>query len=271
MANAEASSNEPFISHREYIHWIPGDPSEPTSTLVLTSSHRHFIDIRITKPTANEPDLPNEGGPFSRLQWAFAGTSCTTLIKPEHGTTTSLPSPVHHCVWTHWIDSHAAPYRDTEVRDEGDIFPQADGKSLEVGEMVNPATGKVQRYEECWADEEVGLVGKESRRMAVVLELSEKDARGREWAKGSVVRIGRWVQGIVKVVREERGEAGEVREVAEVSCERWMWDESKGWLRVVKIGRLWLPCAITWEEGLKVGREVRFGDWRWELKEVDSW
>lgn len=38
------------ISVREYIRWLPDDASEPTSTVVLTTPQRRFVDLRIIKP-----------------------------------------------------------------------------------------------------------------------------------------------------------------------------------------------------------------------------
>ncbi|KAF2226386.1 hypothetical protein BDZ85DRAFT_229709 [Elsinoe ampelina] len=258
MAETESPPSEPFISHRDYIHWS-SDPtaSEPTSTLVLTTRTRRFIDIRIHKPKPGEPDLPNEGGPLSRLQWSFAGRAHTSLRPAPRGF--PLPtSTILHCTWHHWIDSHAPAYRDTDVSDSGDLFPQPDGRTLEKGTMCNPATGREEGYEEMWRDEDVSPVGKEGGKKAVVLELSERDGEGREWARGMVVRVGRWAQGMVKVATE-------------VSCERWEWNEGKGWERKVKVGRLWLPCCVAWEEGVEVGKEVRYGEWRWVVREVDVW
>jgi hypothetical protein len=40
------------ISIREYIRWLPDQPSEPTTTVVLTSPEKRFVDIRVFK----EPD-----------------------------------------------------------------------------------------------------------------------------------------------------------------------------------------------------------------------
>jgi hypothetical protein len=40
------------ISIREYIRWLPDERDEPTSTIVLTTPERRFVDIRILKPTA---------------------------------------------------------------------------------------------------------------------------------------------------------------------------------------------------------------------------
>lgn len=51
---------------------------EPTTTLVLTSHTRHFVDIRILKPAtvASAFDAPDaESLPPERLDWAFAGKS----------------------------------------------------------------------------------------------------------------------------------------------------------------------------------------------------
>lgn len=35
------------ISFRKFIRWLPEEASEPTSTLVLTSPERRFVDIRV--------------------------------------------------------------------------------------------------------------------------------------------------------------------------------------------------------------------------------
>jgi hypothetical protein len=49
----------PDISIREYIRWIPEDAGEPTSTIVLTSPGRQFVDVRLLlaeKETEPEDD-----------------------------------------------------------------------------------------------------------------------------------------------------------------------------------------------------------------------
>jgi hypothetical protein len=51
----------PSISIREWIKWLPNPESEPTSTLVLTSTGKRFVDIRVLlKPghTSLEDGLP---------------------------------------------------------------------------------------------------------------------------------------------------------------------------------------------------------------------
>jgi hypothetical protein len=37
------------ISIRESIRWLPDEASEPTSTIVLTTPNRRFVDLRILK------------------------------------------------------------------------------------------------------------------------------------------------------------------------------------------------------------------------------
>jgi hypothetical protein len=41
------------ISIREHIRWLPDKASEPTSTIVLTSPQRRFVDLRIFRPDGN--------------------------------------------------------------------------------------------------------------------------------------------------------------------------------------------------------------------------
>lgn len=48
------------ISVREYIRWLPEEPSEPTSTIVLTTPNRLFVDLRVLKPTTDDRDQCGE-------------------------------------------------------------------------------------------------------------------------------------------------------------------------------------------------------------------
>lgn len=50
------------ISIREGIRWVPDPFTEPTSTLVLTSPGKHFVDVRILKPLGNYTFLTMESG-----------------------------------------------------------------------------------------------------------------------------------------------------------------------------------------------------------------
>lgn len=189
---------------------------------------------------------------MSRLEWAFAGTSSTTFSPPK----SPGGDPILHSKWEHWLDSST----DGPVSDEGDMYPQADGiHTLETGVMVNPATGIMTAYEENWADVAVQAIEVGRPRSAVVLVSEDLDRK----TKGMIIRVGQFCQGLIKVD-------------GEVSLERWMWKREahgKGeWTRVARLGRLFLPCAVTFEATrLEEGGEVEYGDYKWTIKEVHEW
>ncbi|KAI0033599.1 hypothetical protein K488DRAFT_77814 [Vararia minispora EC-137] len=115
------------ISTRIGISWSGGEQHEPTDTLVLTGKS-YFVDVRIKR---------ND----KRLDWAFAGTK------------SSEPGPIEgqtHSAWHHTIDSRST----IPVKDEGILFPDPSDptKTIERGSMLNPETGSVEEYEECWND-----------------------------------------------------------------------------------------------------------------------
>ncbi|KJA17150.1 hypothetical protein HYPSUDRAFT_146874 [Hypholoma sublateritium FD-334 SS-4] len=121
------------VSERRSIRWPPAPASEPTDTLVLSGATGVFVDVRFLK------DAPGEGV----LDWAFAG------VKEE--LRDGGVRFVHH------IDSRTLDAR--SVVDAGYNTPLPDGDTLEVGEMVNPATGRVAPYEEVWRERPTGSGG----------------------------------------------------------------------------------------------------------------
>ncbi|KAI7281654.1 hypothetical protein KC345_g3992 [Hortaea werneckii] len=254
----------PNISIRESIRWIPDAFSEPTSTLVLTSAAKRFVDIRVLKDSSPSQDGPSttEGTdlkPFSALDWAFAGTSSSSVGSPDEN-----GNAVAHCEWRHWIDNRTE--RPEDVVDEGKMYPIEgdDQRSLEKGRMVNPDTGRMTEYEEIWRDVDavrisgvvgVGGVGKEDEgKVSAVLILDEPEQR----ARGMVVRIGQYCQGVLRVK-------------GEFSLERWEWvGEEKGWERKVRMGSLFLPCGLAMDVlGMEEGSQVKHGDFRWEVVELE--
>jgi len=104
---------------RRYICRNGGEAVEATSTLVLTSPHGQFVDLRPLKESGSCATLPLpavsrgivESIPgtedLSKLQWAFAGKA----------TTTARPDGTQHCSWIHLVDSQTMAAED-EV-DEG--------------------------------------------------------------------------------------------------------------------------------------------------------
>jgi hypothetical protein len=110
------------------------------------------------------------------------------------------------------------------VKDEGDMIVLGNGETVERGQMVNPATGEMTPYEESWADirplgEKVGWVVK---------------GQG-EGARGMVVRIGGFAQGVL-------------RKGSEVGMRRWRYlGGEKGWDPIVGIGDCDIPKELFGE------------------------
>jgi len=158
-----------------------------------------------------------------------------------------------------------------KITDEGDMLPQPDGeRTLERGSMVNPDTGKLTEYEECWLDVKVkavdlGVGGEagddEKSRTCVVLVLHDDEHK----ARGMVVRVGQYCQGVVKVGKQ-------------FALERWEWKAAKeegsggqsgGWKRLARVGDWWLPCgAALREDLLKLDGEVKHQEMVWKVVEL---
>lgn len=194
-------------SHRVSIKWPPAPPSEPTSTLVLTSAKKTFVDVRLLLPTAF-PSLPSasdipEG---SSVYWAFSGTS-------KHDPITGSAT------WRHSVDSRHPDT--TDVVDSGTFETLPNGDVLEKGTMVDFEDRLLKDYEEVWRDDDI-TKGTE----CVVLKCMN-DSGSQEI--GAVVRIGDWCQGILR-----QGE--------DVTVERWRKARS-----VFRTGKGRLPCESAYE------------------------
>jgi hypothetical protein len=267
----------PSISTRAFIQWLPDKPSEPTSTKVLTTSQRHFVDIRvITKDAARENVDP------THVEWAFAGHSTSQVID---GRTLSQ--------WHHWIDSKTS--EPEGVVDKGEMLPEdAEGLAMEKGEMVNPATGKLTEYVEGWRDGEIEIVAKpggdviqgfwkelrgrgvsveglrkegemgsskskdDEARLSIVLQHEDVARKPR----GMVVRLGQMCQGVMRVGDE-------------FAHERWEWAQNDGWRRTSVSGTLSLPCDVLTMLGEEIctGTKVTYGDeddLKWQCVEAEQ-
>jgi hypothetical protein len=253
---------------------------EPTSTLVLTSSRGEFVDIRIfCKPGET---LPNDGvsnllqsswvihlliiyltgGPSSLLDWGIAGKSTSTIIDGpslDHPSnppppTDGSPRSVCHSAFSHWIDNRT----DTPGPDQGDMYPQPNNTTLELGAMFNPVTNSEQPYEEVWVDYSASAV--EGSRWSILVDLEDAEHK----AKGRVVRVGEHCQAILKVDQQ-------------VTVERWKFevpdkDSKGGWKRIARLGDLFLPVSLAFKpESLIEGNTLAYGDYKWVVKEVYSW
>ena len=248
-----APEREADVSIRHCIRWLSSSssgtdnppPSEPTSTIVLTSPSGRFVDLRILKQDPSSTDhasvfsqtepkaeeAKSKTLPVSRLDWAIAGTSTHTPTRPTigyYGQKLILPDgrtvngsvadlkkgkyPYVRGRWTHWVDSRVVYSADSKngdeaPADEGDMYrmPEDQRLTLEKGRMVNPKTGREEEYEEVWGPDDDDEEGEEGSQSRCVVWEIDDEAGSK---KGRIVRVGRWTQGILR-----RGD--------ELLCERW--------------------------------------------------
>lgn len=259
----------PYISSRAYIQWLPDPPSEPTSTLVLTSSQRGFVDIRVIADDTpgSKPINP------SHVEWSFAGHSTSCVVDGKT-----------HTQWHHWIDSKTQTPED--VVDKGEMLPEdSEGLALEKGSMVNPITGRMTEYVEAWRDVDVGVVpsiGEE-----VIKEFSEKLRERGVVVDGGKSRAGGENSGLMggegsaasrlslvmqheDVSRSSRGMVvrlghlcqGVARMGDEFALDRWEWTAEAGWRKTRSSGNLDMPCDVLNMLGDLVDTDstVRYGD-----------
>ena len=170
--------------------------------------------------------------------------------------------------WVHEIDSRT----DTPGEDSGVNTPLPNGDTLEKGRMVDDEDGQVKDYEEVWRKVDI------DEGIAVVLEC-END----EGARGRVVRVGGYCQGMIKV-----GER--------TSCERHVRDKGNGkWERVYRYGDVEMPCDLacldhgllresgeargssegrdraTLEREVNIGDNFKVSGYTWRVTEKSLW
>lgn len=219
--------------------------------MVLTSPRSSYVDVRFLKCFISRPDgakLYMSG--FSGLQWAFAGTSESSVDDDGRRFST----------WHHWIDSNS----DDPAVDRGEMITQENGRVLEQGTMVDPNTGKEESYEELW--EEVPtekLSSGNNARVCMVLRTEDQE----KMSRGMVIRLGDYCQGILK-------------SQGRVIVQRWKWnfsnraDGSGSWRNVLTIGTNSknLPCDDFLDlETPNEGQEIKFADTTWTVVEVSTW
>ena len=276
---------QPFISVRKSIRWVmlrfffvlliplclmhglltrwsqlPDPPSEPTSTIVLTSAAGSFIDIRLFK-TAERDRVSYVGGNNDEdVEWAFAGFADSSPAKDGR------PA---HTVWTHWIDSKS----NTPVSDEGDMYPQPDGDVLERGNMQKPGTGQNCDYEEVWHDLEIRVLEGENHRICTVLKADSPSAH----VKGMLMRVGDWCQGILKTSEGLTIERWQWLDVEE-RCEEQSSDQGstltweKRWARLARFGSGSLPYpSVLGPRKLANESTVQLDGIEWRVVENYEW
>ncbi|EHK96168.1 hypothetical protein M7I_8125 [Glarea lozoyensis 74030] len=123
------------------------------------------------------------------------------------------------------------------------MFPKDDGSNevLERGAMVNPNTGNMQKYEECWADLDSVLLPGEDQFQSWVLVT--KTATPDTVVRGMMIRIGGYVQAIL-------------RNNKEVGLKKWKWSEDeKIWRETAVMGNLGSPLGTK-----DLGKAMKLGD-----------
>lgn len=166
-----------------------------------------------------------------------------------------------HSVWEHWIDSRT----DEPPIDEGDTWPQPDGDVLELGTQVDPVTGVKRKYEELWGDVPVqAFEGDNEERVSLVLKVDDREHN----ARGLVVRVGQYCQGILQVGDQ-------------LLLERWEWnnlaDEAEpghqgSWRCKVRMGDGSLPCnQVLNVKGYLHGAIIRSAGLEWRVIEDYRW
>lgn len=273
----------------------PGQVDDPTSSMVLTSHKGYFVDVRVRKAaTADEPVLPNEGGPFERLLWASAGQKIMT-DKMEEGSRHGE----RKCA--NWLQGLSFS---SDYMKAGDPLIPQDLDDWVVGQAVieDPVTGERIEYDELSVDMPIQPNGCDGLRKSVVLMLQDDEHA----VRGMVVRVGDWCQGLVQMGQD-------------VSVERWRWvgrktreppsrdehgdqcititgrdifapntfdsyrtahhDNPGEWERQVRIGSRLVPCGLTFLEsvarnsldGVEEGSIVQAGDMSWMVVENYVW
>jgi hypothetical protein len=273
------------ISRRDHIKWGHSPPSEPTTTLVLTTKSGWYIDVRILLSPANrhlsstsvskpegsilsnkedlileketrsnaEENLASLG--IERLDWGFAGQASSTPHPSGSG-----PS---HSKWEHWVDSKTT-LDEPPVSDEGDMFPQPDGRTLEKGRMVNPGSGVEEDYEELWSDQAIEKPPSwtdEGRLSCVVFKCEA------EGFKGSIVRLGSYCQGVLRVGDGFCAERWKVASGEDVGK-----DEGK-WIPLAKAGEGSVGCEGVLDlddRSVTVGRGFMVDGKEWKVTEVNT-
>lgn len=184
------------LSTRVSIQWPPELAEEKTSTMVFTSPKNLFVDVRILSNHYPYKTQAKDLHFTEVFQWVIVGTE------------ESIPES-NKIAFHHEIDSMAIsqllktgkPMEDClgepDVGNFSSIPSSEDRK--ETGEMVNPATGKMQDYIEIWRslDSEVHtpeLLGREA--STTVHLVTVYDVKTEKY-HGRMIRLGNWAQGVV--------------------------------------------------------------------------
>lgn len=192
-----------MLSKRLSIQWVPEEPHENTSTMVVYSNESHFVDIRVFN---DHYPIVEDGTktPFSDVfEWVMTGDEVpveatipnTYVIKFTHEIDSmavmksiSLGKPVEECIGA---DDVGTFWNDDSTLDR-----------KETGCMVNPATNQQQNYVEMWRslnamkhspEKEVRELSEDNDDTMYVLRTLEEEKQ----FQGQLIRTGNWCQGVI--------------------------------------------------------------------------
>lgn len=215
----------PLVSKRVSFRWLSDPPTEPTSTLVLTSPSGYFVDVRIFNAPEYESSAFETTTPTPEpLQWAFAGTSSHDTIDPE-----SDGQPQSRGTWVHVVDSkHPSGFEDSGV-----FKDLPNGYSLEFGVMHDDGAGVAREYEEVWKDWAARPPHFTVARAESAGEVVEGGG-----TKGYYICMAQYAQGVVK---DENGRLGVVRWVKDSGT------DAQEWTKKFTHGEIheWLPSPTS--------------------------
>lgn len=245
------------------------DPEENTSTLVLTSPSGLFVDLRIVADCMPDADPENfstnttiqqRTQNLGAIDWAFAGRSLRQPARPDG---------VMQACWIHWVDSRTVDA--LSVHDSGLCRPLPNGDELEWGEMQDP-TGVMRPYEEIWHDEPVtspcAAVFVCSRNASALSSASAKSmvTIPPHEVCGMIVRVGTWLQGILREIQHNHNEHQRA-----VTVERWSLANNGVWKCKFRAGEYIFP--LNWVHSTSISssqQDLSFldGDLYWKCVEL---
>lgn len=182
------------LSKRHSIHWPESETkeSEPTDTLVITSSKGYFVDIRINKSQEN-----------NKFDWFFAGLEIeidSTNFEFNHDFLDSKLIGNLNYISNKDIGSFSNSLNLLEFQN---------GIRLENGVMLNSNTGKKEKYIEKWITcnpnnrnlEFLGYDNNLSNIKCIVLDTifggAMDNQNNNDISIGRLIIYGNWMQGIV--------------------------------------------------------------------------
>lgn len=231
----------------------------------MTADSGRFIDIRFPKAVMNDREAVQHPS-----FWAFTGQASTTFYDAntqQHAV--DMPYTAH-CKFVHEIDSRGP--QSIAAGDEGDMFTLGNGDCMEMGMMVNPASGRKELYKEYWCGADVlpRSDGVDDSKVCLVAETCNSTN-----TQGFLIRIGGRVQGIISSTDSGASRAVGVERWARggISCGKPVREVGKHspdatWTRDDRSSAR-LPCSwLCTSEQQQVGDSIEHNGIMWQIIEV---